>query len=271
MEWLKVTAPVLRKEIESGRAVAVIPFGSIEKHGEHLPTGTDTLNIEYVCRAACEKSGAIMLAPMAYTFVNEMKASIGAVSLSARTLLTVLEEICDDVARNGVKKIVLVNGHGGNNYILMTFIQDLPGKGKDYVAYYLNLMRCLVPEKAKRIEKMSKAEFPGGHADDGETDFTVYTHPELVDLKAISKDASAGMSRMDYDIGPAKPQVWWYAEYPDSLSGDPRFPSRRRGKLITDSLIEGLAEILCKVREDDKVPERTARFEIESHDPRKMR
>jgi len=271
MEWLKVTGPVLKKHIAAGKAVAVLPLGSIEKHGEHLPTGTDTLNVEHICRQACRKAGVLMMPAMAYTFVNEMKASAGAVSLSARTLLSVLEEVCDEIARNGVKKIVLVNGHGGNNYIGMAFIQDLPGKGKDYAVYFLSLMRTVSDDEWRKVRRMGKATCEGGHADDVETDLTMFTNPELVDLKAISKDATKGMSKKDFDIGPARAQIWWYAEYPDSLCGDPRFPSEKRGKYITEAAVKGLAEILGKIKRDKRIPAISALFEKEAHDPRKMR
>jgi creatinine amidohydrolase len=271
MEWLALTGPRLGKYVSKGNALAVIPLGSIEKHGEHLPVGTDTLNVERICREACNKAGVLMMPAMPYAFVNEMKASVGAVSLSAKTLLTVLEEVCDEIARNGVKKIVLLNGHGGNNYVGMTFIQDLPGKNKDYVVYFLNLMGTIGENEWKELRSMTKATFPGGHAEDVETDLTLFTYPDLVDLKAISMDATKGASRKDFDIGPARPQIWWYAEYPDSLSGDPRFPSQKRGKLIACAAVNGLAEILTKIRRDKKIPARSVLFEKESHDPRKMR
>lgn len=271
MEWLKVTAPALREEMKSGNAVAVLPLGSIEKHGEHLPTGTDTLNVEHIAREACRQAGAIMLPPMAYTMVHEMKASVGAISLSAATFLKVLEEVCDDVARNGVKKILLLNGHGGNGHLSMTFLQDLPGKNKDYVVYYLFLTSCVSPRDREQIRSSSKAAHPGGHADDGETDLTLHHYPDLVDLKAISQDPGAGKSGKDFDIGNAQSHVWWYSEYPDSLAGDPRFPSPQRGEMISNMIIAGLAQTISKIKADDKVAQRSARFEAESHDPRKMR
>ena len=168
--------------------------------------GTDTLNAEYVCREACSRAGALMLPPLAYTFVNEMKASAGTISLSARTLLSVLEDICDDVARNGIKKIILANSHGGNNYVAMTFIQDLPGRGKDYVVYYLSLSSCLSPERREKIKALSKTDVPGGHACDNETDLTLFESPELVDLDALPTEKSAGQSVQDFDVAPALPQ-----------------------------------------------------------------
>ena len=270
MEWLKITGPAFKEYAASGGAVAVLPCGSIEKHGEHLPLGTDTLNIENVCRRACRKAGALMLPAMPYLFVNEMKASAGAVSLSAKTILSFLEEVCDEVSRNGVKKIVLVNGHGGNKFILMTFLQDLPGRGKDYAAYLLNIMDCAYGEKAERAEKTSRAELPGGHADDSETDLTLATDEGLVDRGAVSEDKSAGASRLDYDISPALAQTWWYSEYPDSLAGDPRFPSKERGELILEMLVENLADTLRRIRRDEKVAGRNRSFEEEARDPGRM-
>jgi len=271
MEWLKVTGPAFRKYVRSGNGVAVLPLGSIEKHGEHLPLGTDTLNVEYVCREACERTGAVMLPALPYVFVNEMKASAGAVSLSAKTILAVIGEICDETSRNGIKKIVLANGHGGNNYILMTFIQDLPGRGKDYAAYLLNVYGALDEKARKKIDAMSKAKLEGGHADDGETDLTLSTWPDLVDVKAIPRRKSAGASVLDFDISPARAQTWWYSEYPDSYAGDARFPSRERGRIITEALVAGVARTIEKIRNDGKVARRNARFEAEARDPGKMR
>ena len=271
MEWLKMTGPRFKKYVASGKGVAVLPCGSIEKHGPHLPLGTDTLNVEYVAKAACERTGAIMLPALPYLFVNEMKASAGAVSLTAKTLITLVEEICDEVARNGIKKIVLLNGHGGNNAILMGFLQGLPGQGKDYAVYYLGLMACGWGAKWEKAQKMSKAEVEGGHADDGETDVTCFTYGDLVDVKAISKNKNAGASKLDFDISPARAQTWWYSEYPDSLAGDPRFPSKERGKLLVESLTDGLADILVRIRDDRKVAARNKLFEAEARDPKKMR
>lgn len=271
MEWLKLTGPKFKEYATSGKGVAVLPCGSIEKHGEHLPLGTDTLNIEYMCREACEKAGVLMLPVMPYLFVNEMKASAGAVSLSAKTILTFLEEVCDEVSRNGIKKIVFVNGHGGNNSVLMTFLQDLPGRGKDYAAYDLLMVRCARGDKWDEAMTMSKAKYVDGHAGDNETDWTLFTYPELVDVDAILPDADAGASRLDFDIAPAYAQTWWYAEYPDSLCGDPRVTNPERGKMMVEAIIDNLADTLIKIRDDDKVAERNRSFEEESHDPSKMR
>ncbi len=271
MEWLKVTGPRLRKYVAKGNAVAVLPCGSLEKHGEHLPLGTDTLNTEAICRKACEKAGAIMLPAMPYLYVHEMKASAGAISLSAPTIFAVLDEVLDEVSRNGIKKIVLVNGHGGNSALLLAYLQGLPGRGKDYAVYNVFVSAAADRAKMERAKKMSKAKLPGGHADDGETDVTYYQFPRLVDVKAISRDASAGASRLDFDISPARAQTWWYAEYPDSLAGDPRFPSKERGRLLVEAMVEGLADLIERIRRDEKVAERNASFEAEAADPRMMR
>ena len=271
MEWLKVTGPAFRRYVAKGKGVAVLPCGSIEKHGEHLPLGTDTLNVELMAREACEKAGAVMLPPMPYFYVHEMKASAGAISLSAPTLFAFLDEVCDEVSRNGIKKIVLLNGHGGNKALLLAYVQGLPGRGKDYAVYDLFVVACAGGPKAARAAKLKKAKLPGGHADDGETDVTYFNFPKLVDLKAVSPDPRAGASRLDFDISPARAQTWWYAEYPDSLAGDPRFVSRERGRLLTESLIDGLTDVLKRVRDDEKVARRNALFEAEASDPKRMR
>lgn len=271
MEWMKLTGPQFRKYVAGGKCVAVLPCGSIEKHGEHLPLGTDTIDVEYICREACEKAGVIMLPAMPYLYVHEMKASAGAVSLSAATILAFLEETADEVSRNGIKKLVLVNGHGGNNALFRTFLQGLPGKGKDYAVYTVFLPHCAWGEKWEKAKSMAKAEFPGGHADDGETDMMMFVDGDLVDVDAISPDKEAGASKLDFDIAPAEAQTWWYSEFPDSLAGDPRFPSKERGRLLAEAIVEGLADTLIRIRDDEKVAGRNRMFEEEARDPSKMR
>ncbi len=133
------------------------------------------------------------------------------------------------------------------------------------------LPRCGRGEKWEKAKGMSKAELPGGHADDGETDMMMHVNGDLVDVDAISPDKDAGASKLDFDIAPAEAQTWWYSEFPDSLAGDPRFPSKERGRLLTEAIVEGLADTLIRIRDDEKVAGRNRMFEEEAGDPSKMR
>lgn len=271
MEWMKITGPQFKKYVAAGNRVAVIPCGSIEKHGEHLPLGTDTLDIEYICRAACEKADAIMLPPLVYMNVNEMKASAGAVALNVQTIFTVLREVCDEVARNGIKKIVLANGHGGNKALLRSFYQDTPGKGRDYAVYVTFFSELIQGPKAEKARAMKKATALDAHAGDGETDLVLHTYPELVDKSAISQNEADGLTVLNFDVSPSEPHIFWYAEYPNSLAGDPRFLQPERGKLMAEAAIDTMAGMLGRIRDDKNVLDTAARFEAEARDPKKMR
>src|SRR3954467_13304405 len=101
--------------------VAVLPFGATEPHNYHMPYGTDTFQVEEIGRRACEmaykKGGKVLLLPAMPFGVNTNHLKVkGALALSVTptTLLKVLADLVEALERQGLKKLVLLNGHGGN-------------------------------------------------------------------------------------------------------------------------------------------------------------
>lgn len=126
--------------IDRSRAICVLPVGAIEQHGPHLPVSVDSDLVEaVVARALPQVSGdvtAVALPCLTYGKSNEHGAIPGTLSLSAATLLAMLSDIGASLARTGFRRLVLLNGHGGNNAVLDIAARDMK------IAYGLSIFTC---------------------------------------------------------------------------------------------------------------------------------
>lgn len=152
--------------------VAVLPIGSHEQHGPFLPLATDTL---IACAVAAEIAKAHpvrTLPPVTISCSHEHAAWPGTVSISAATLHAVVRDVAESLARAGVPKLVLVNGHGGN-YVLGNVVQEAHGD------------MALFPgadewEEARRAAGIETAGASDMHAGELETSILLHTHPDVV-------------------------------------------------------------------------------------------
>ncbi|HID11644.1 MAG TPA: creatininase family protein [Candidatus Latescibacteria bacterium] len=257
MRWERITASDLAELRKEG--VALIPIGSLEKHGEHLPLGIDSLMAHKTALLAAEREPAVVLPPLFFTYTKEMKNLPGAISLEADLLLRLLEAICDEVARNGFHKIILVNGHGGNTALLKVFLQQLCDRGKDYAVYLPPIF--LAPEVVDRLKETEET----GHACEVETSFALYLYPELVHMDRVPEEFYT--SRKDYDVSPATTSVDWYASYPDGYVGDAKKASVEKGRAMVEAHVVQLVDLIRKVKRDGKVPAKVQEFSRGAQNP----
>lgn len=166
--------------------VAVLPVGAIEQHGPHLPVSVDRDLVEAVIdRVLPQLAGhqnVLVLPTLAVTKSNEHDRHPGTLSLSADTLLATLRDIGASVARTGVQRLVLFNGHGGNNAVLDIAARDLR------IAHDLIVANCSWFGFAAFEEVMQGADLSYDlHAGDCETSPMLAAKPELVDMR-LAKD-----------------------------------------------------------------------------------
>src|SRR3982074_1725273 len=134
-KWEELTASDFRDAITQSKGVCILPFGILEKHGPHLPLGTDLLNVRYASLHAVEQEFAVVFPEYYFGQIFEAKHEPGTVAYSRDLQLKLLQETTDEMARNGCKKILIVNGHGGNESLLPFFGQAQLEKRRDYVVY----------------------------------------------------------------------------------------------------------------------------------------
>src|SRR5882724_2888145 len=133
--WEELTAADFRSAIQQSQGTCLLPFGILEKHGPHLPLGTDLLNVRYAALHAAEQEYAVVFPEYYFGQIAEAKHEPGTVAYSRDLQLALLQETTDEMARNGCKKVIIVNGHGGNQSLLPYFAQSQLDKFHDYVVY----------------------------------------------------------------------------------------------------------------------------------------
>src|ERR1700756_4580974 len=203
-KWEELTAGDFRQGIQQSKGVCLLPFGILEKHGPHLPLGTDLLNVRYASLHAVEQEYAIVFPEYYFGQIFEAKHEPGTVAYSMELQLKLLQETTDEMARNGCKKVVIVNGHGGNERLLPYFAQAQMAGPKDYVVYVLDGARSRPGGPAK---KSAGVDY---HAGENETSNTLYTHPELTHIDRAVRESGADQKRQNLPDF-LYTGIWWYA------------------------------------------------------------
>ena len=143
IRWEELTASGLFVQaIHESKGVCVLPFGILEKHGPHLPIGTDLLDVRYAVLNAVQQEYAVVFPEYYFGQIFEAQQEPGTIAYSLATQLTLLQETVKEMARNGCKKITIVNGHGGNNSLLPLFAQSQLATPRDYVVYVVGCPRA---------------------------------------------------------------------------------------------------------------------------------
>lgn len=243
--WEELTAPDFVEAVKQSNGVCVIPMGVIEKHGPHLPLGTDVYTARDVSRRAAEKEYCIVYP---YYFVGqifEAKQQPGTIAYSSDLLYKFLEETCQEISRNGIKKIILMNSHGGNTTFLQYFCQTQLDKYKDYAVYLFT--PTVDDETQKKIISMRKST-TGGHADEVETSTMMVVRPDLVKIDQATSESGEDQNRLD--LKNAYTGIWWYAKYPNHYAGEAKDANPELGKISLEQRSNQLAEVIKMVKED---------------------
>ena len=233
---------------ETRYEVAVLPLGATEPHNLHLPYGTDTLEGDIVGRRICEEAhrrGAkvILLPTIPYgTETNQMAYPLS-MNLNPSTLALVIRDLVQSLARQDIKKIVLLNSHGGND--LKPVLRELYGTTPAHL-FLCNWYRVLAD-----VEKQIFDE-PGDHAGEMETAFALAFFPELVarhpDGALTADDGATAASRFE-----AVNRGWvsitrpWHLLTTNTGSGNPHAATAEKGEQMMTLLVERLAAFLVEL------------------------
>ena len=284
MRWEYLREEEFEDAIERSGGLCVLPIGCIEKHGQHLPVGCDSIHSKNLVEMAAKLEDVVIFPTgmwlgdvTAYHSVygdGMIKAhNRGGIGIKTTTLLTVLEELCDEIARNGFRKILIVNGHGGNVNLLGQFTRAQGYYPKPYATMYTgyvnndvrpeNLYPILLNRKEEFsyltdedwavLEKFSKTGTGGGHADFRETALMYAFCPEYVAADRFEAESGLSTHRSDYL---AKEGVHltldWGSNFPNQYNGfAPIGCSENIGKAMATIAAERLARIFKMLKEDE--------------------
>src|SRR5690348_7038227 len=156
--WDELTASDWPLALQKSAGTAILPIGILEKHGPHAPIGSDLIQVREWAARAAKQEYAVVFPDYFYGQINEAKHEPGAFALPSRLVWDLLDATCDEIARNGFKKILIINGHGGNPNLLHYFVQTQLERRRDYVVYlYDPAPDAAMTEQMNKIRKSPAA------------------------------------------------------------------------------------------------------------------
>lgn len=272
MFWANMREEEFEEAIAKTDGLCVIPIGCFEMHGEHLPVATDCLIAETVAAMAAEIEPACIFPTFRFGDIPELVNWKGTIRLEPKLMMQLLENLCNEISRNGFKKILILNAHGGNCPFLDFFLRSMQYKKKDYLLMARDTFRDIGIEALwKAIRENGSGYYPellkedeetlrnyvenggfGGHADLEETSCIMAIAPELVRMDRMS--AVSGESTGKADRLTAEGMYWysmWAMNYQNSYAAsEPVGASGRIGKLMLRLCAEGVARA-CKVFKEE--------------------
>jgi creatinine amidohydrolase len=243
VHWEELTAEDFRAAIQQSQGACVLPFGILEKHGPHLPLGTDLLDVRHAALAAAQQEYAVVFPEYYFGQIFEAKHEPGTMAYSAHLQMELLQETTDEMARNGCKKVTIVNGHGGNNSMLPFFAQSQLEKQHDYVVYVLGLVQ---PPPGGPPVKTSVDM----HAGETETAAMLISRPDLVHMDRAGKESGADQARLKLPAN-LYTAIWWYARFPNHYSGDGSPATRELGEYRMNAWIAAIVDSIRAVKADE--------------------
>ena len=254
MRWEEMTTEDLKKAAAT-HGVCILPLGIHEKHGNHLPLGTDMYIVRSVACRAAEIEPAVVFPYYYYSQGSECQHYTGCIKASHELIISSLQEMCDEIARNGFKKILIMSGHGGNWGLVGFFAHKILGTDRDYTLY-MNTVFEVTKEREKRIIDFANGVEMGDHAGFSETALMMHIRPDLVHLDRQDPNEGQPLGRTQHlrDLNIFS-GLNWYGFFPGHIGGDFSAATPEMGKLIFDVYVENACEVISKIKSDTVLPE----------------
>jgi creatinine amidohydrolase len=254
MQWENLTSLDFAEAVATCEGVGIIPIGVVEAHSSHLPLGTDMFTAHWTACRAAKQEPMIVFPQYPFSINHETAHLPGGLVIKRELAFALLENICDEMWRNGLRKIILLSGHGGNRHFLPLFVQTLPEKAKPYVVYYADLP---TPPEVRAV-----LEHPeNGHACEGETSMILHIRPELVKMEQMPKRPFTNQRRnQPISARGGYTQADWYAMYPHMYVGDAHRATAAKGETMLLSKVTQLAALVRAIKADAVTPVLVAEF-----------
>jgi len=260
----ELSAPEFITAVEKSSKTVILPIGVFEKHGPHMPLGTDLYTAREIALRAAEKEYTVVFPWYYFSQINEARHQPGTIAYSPEIIWKVLQETLDELSRNGFKKIIIINGHGGNNAFLNYFGMAQLSEKRDYALYWFQ--PTYDPEVIKKAEALSQHDQYDQHAGNTETSTLKAIVPDLVHPEKAGQQSGMDLDRLK-NLPNVYSGIWWYARYPNHYSGDGSKASARAGELILNSVVEQVVKGIQDIKADKNVPELQNQFFKEAENP----
>ena len=271
MLWENIISNDFPAAVEASKGVCIVPIGCIEKHGAHSPLGTDTIAATQMAVRAAEKEPAVVFPTMYFGEKSGAGEFPGTVIFSVETRWHIFRETVNEIYRNGFKKILFLNGHGGNNDMLGTFVRGMLQENPKVMLFITDTNNGLKFEKIAddlsldyltdedRAVLMTAAERKkeAGHGCIMETAWMYHYAPETVQLDKIAAVSGASTHLFDdFSANGIQTPFTWMANYPNSYTAWTDYEMNERiARAITEHcenmLVKRLAFLKNETVSDD--------------------
>lgn len=272
--WLYTTSENFDALRELSCDTCVLPMGCVEKHGLHLPLGVDVFEAERLAYEASKLEPVCVFPTFCFGDVpdNSPNFAPGSITLPLETQMLLLEQMCEQIARNGFKKIVIYNSHGGNTPWLTTFLRKIDCDYHDFVLMFVNMKSRFLAEMSQNIRTQGPSAYPemneediqyvlqcadeniiSGHAGFGESAFTIGLEPETVHLERLGvvNGFSLNLTSQYAEAGISIKDGGWSINHPHAMHGhDPVGLNERIGKACVRHEAERVAKAIKLIKED---------------------
>jgi creatinine amidohydrolase len=208
-----------------------------------MPIGSDLLNARYVALHAADQQYAVVFPEYYFGQIAEARQEPGTVSYSRELQLALMQATTDEMGRNGCKKILIVNGHGGNNHLLPYFAQTQLEKPHDYVVYVFDQR---VPATGGPAKKTTIDQ----HAGESETSKMLIVRPDLVHIDRAKSESGDDQHHVNLPEG-VYTGIWWYARFPDHYAGDGSVANKELGEFQVKWWVDAVSKTLVAIKADN--------------------
>lgn len=227
--------------------LVILPWGATEAHNFHLPYGTDVFEVEAIAaqaaQIAAEKGANIIVLPAIPFGVNTGQADIKLdINLNPTTQLAIIKDILETLNRQGIKKLLILNSHGGNDFRWM--LRELGLKFPNMFLSTCNWFQAL--------NKKDFFEFDGDHADEMETSLMLFLKPELVlHLDEAGNGVEKKLKIREFAEGWAWTERKWSKISADTGVGNPKLATAEKGEKYFKAITEKVAQLMTEISNAD--------------------
>lgn len=269
VKWEELSTPEFTQAVAQSGKVCVLPLGIIEKHGPSLPLGTDLYIVREVALQAAAKEYVVVFPEFFAGQINEARHQPGTIAYSTELVWKILEETCQEIARNGFEKIILINGHGGNNSMLAYYVMTALNKKRNYAVYIVNGWDLYANDTDKeKVQKLMNdlPENSLGHAGADEASEIKIIRPDLFKPSLAGTESGENQARLKHLNG-ITTGMDWYAAYPNHYAGNAANATDQLGNAMIDATVQGLAKAFRDIKADKEVLKLQEQFYEEAENP----
>jgi creatinine amidohydrolase len=254
-QWGLQSSPELSRTIEADGSILVVPIGSMEQHGHHLPLATDTILVDEMANRGVERVAEeipVVTLPPVWAALSPHHADFaGTVTVTVERLRAYVEDVVSSGLSHGFDAVLLVNGHGGNKPLVGTLVNTLGASNPDREILGVTYFDLAEPF----IEDVRDSD-PGGmgHGGEFETSLMLYFYPEFVDEDEIDgtvrEEPYDHAGREMFRGGPLSVYRPFSAYGGTGAIGEPELASAEKGETIAAGIADELGEILLQIHHE---------------------